>query len=245
MLNAIGFDLWETLITNTHELTLQHKELRLSRMGDLLDVDAARLEEAYREQWQRCHDLYWSADRDISCRRQVEHLLELLAMKLPEEKLEDLERAYAMVAVDHPPEVIAGAPEMLRALKSRGLRIGLISNTGRTPGYALRHVLEQSGLSDYLDAMVFSDEHGACKPDPSIFEVLRGELGASFEEMAFVGDNPYVDVFGAKRVGMRAIHFQPPTRGTAVAPPVEHEEVAPDASVTQLDEIVSIVDAWR
>ena len=79
--------------------------------------------------------------------------------------------------------------------------------------------------------MVFSDEHGACKPRPSIFEELRASLGVEYNEMLFVGDNLYVDVLGAKRCGMRAMHFDPPVRGTAVAPAVEHEEVEADATV--------------
>jgi putative hydrolase of the HAD superfamily len=245
MLRAVGFDLWETLITNTPELSRQQKDLRVARLGRLLGMEGAELEAAYRSQWQRCHELYWSADRDISCRRQIEHLLELLQRQVPEALLAELEEAYATVAVDVPPAVVSGAHELLTALKSRGLRVGLISNTGRTPGYALRRVLEQVRLADSIDTMVFSNEHGLCKPERSIFDEMRRGLGVGFEEMAFVGDNLYVDILGAKRVGMRAVHFQPPRRGTAVAPPVEHEEVLPDAAVERLEDVLPLIDSWR
>jgi len=104
----------------------------------------------------------------------------------------------------------------VRDLRSSGYRLGLISNTGRTPGSALRQILQRLGLSEVLDAMVFSNEHGHCKPVPSIFEELRSALGVEFEEMLFVGDNLYVDVHGAQSAGMRAVHFVPRVRGTAV-----------------------------
>lgn len=247
MLKAVGFDLWETLITDTPDLSREQERLRISRMEEILRARgyaavADRIEQAYRSLWRRCHELYWSADVDIPCRRQIEHLLEELELSpssFDEEVLAALEDAYAHAAVDIPPAVVEGAAEMLAELKSRNLRLGLISNTGRTPGYALRRILEALGLARYLDVMVFSNEHGHCKPQPSIFEELRRGLGVEYSEMAFVGDNLYVDVHGAQRRGMRGIHFDPPVRGTAIAPPFEHGlNIVPDARVTRLAELV-------
>lgn len=250
MIKAAAFDLWETLITDTPLLSRQQERLRLSRMEAILvrlgeGRLAADLERAYRATWHRCQELYWSADRDVPCRRQIEHFLEemgLDAANLPEVTLAALEHAYAEAAVEIPPQTVDGAPDVLRELRAAGLRIGLISNTGRTPGYALRRILESAGLSEWIDAMVFSNEHGACKPEASIFEALRQALGVACDEMVFVGDNPWVDVYGAQRFGMRAVLFEPPVRGTAVAPPVEHGlEIVPDARVTSLREVVDVI----
>ena len=47
-------------------------------------------------------------------------------------------------------------------------------------------------------------------------EEMRQGLGVPFSEMMFVGDNLYVDVLGGQRCGMRAVHFDPPVRGTAM-----------------------------
>jgi putative hydrolase of the HAD superfamily len=253
MLKAVAFDLWETLITDTPELSRRQERLRLSRMEEILarrghtDV-ADRLEHAYRAIWHRCQQLYWSADRDIPCRRQIEHFLEELGLdraSFEETSLAELEHAYANAAVEVLPAAVEGAAETLRMLKARGFGIGLISNTGRTPGYALRGILEALGLSPSIDVMVFSNEHGACKPQPSIFEVLRRGLGVAWGEMLFVGDNLYVDVHGAQRCGMRAIHFEPPVRGTAIAPPVDHGlEIVPDARVSELRAVVALVEQW-
>jgi putative hydrolase of the HAD superfamily len=250
MLKAIAFDLWETLITDTPELSREQERLRLTRMEEILaahgfgDV-ADRIEHAYRALWHRCHDLYWSADVDVPCRRQIEHFLEELQLdprSFGEPVLEALEDAYAGAALEVLPAPVEGAAGLLAALKERGLRIGLISNTGRTPGSVLRAILDALGLAQFIDVMVFSNEHGQCKPQPSIFEELRRGLGVAYEEMVFVGDNLYVDVHGAQRCGMRAIHFDPPTRGTAIAPPVEHGlEIKPDARVVSLGEVLAVL----
>jgi len=252
MLKAVAFDLWETLITDTPEVSRQQERLRIDRMEEILRARgfaaaAEQIERAYRSLWYRCHELYWSSDLDIPCRRQIEHFLEemgLDAHAFDEQTLSRLEHGYANAALEILPLPIRGASDMLQQLKHRGLAIGLISNTGRTPGYVLRQILDRLGLASSIDKMVFSNEHGECKPRTSIFENLRGALGVAYDEMVFVGDNLYVDVFGAQRCGMRAVHFFPGVRGTAVAPPVEHgEEIVPDAVITSLDEVVRVVDS--
>ncbi|HEX9160431.1 MAG TPA: HAD family hydrolase [Thermoanaerobaculia bacterium] len=248
-LKAIGFDLWETLITDTPEASRAQERLRIARMESLLVArgyrhEAHQLERAYRVLWQRCHDLYWSEDRDIPCRRQIEVFLEELGVApadLDPATLEQLEHVYANAAVELLPSVVPGARELLAEVRRRGFGTGLISNTGRTPGYALREILKRLELAPMIDAMVFSNEHGQCKPQPSIFEQLRRHLGVAYDEMLFVGDNLYVDILGAKRCGMKAIHFIPPVRGTAVAPAVEHEEVEPDAVVSDLRDVVEAI----
>ncbi len=251
MIQAIAFDLWETLITDTPELSRQQERLRLTRMEEILRARgygavADRIERAYRALWHRCNDLYWSEDVDVPCRRQIEHFLEELNLEpasFDESVLAELEHAYANAALEVLPAVVEGALQTLAELKARGLGVGLISNTGRTPGYVLRRILDSLGLSESIDVMVFSNEHGHCKPQPSIFEELRRGLGVEYHELVFVGDNLYVDVHGAQRCGMKGVHFVPPVRGTAVAPPVDHGlEIAPDARVTSLAEVVQVVE---
>jgi len=241
MIKAIAFDLWETLITDTPALSKAQERLRLERMAGILAMQPDSIETAYRKIWHRCQELYWSKDEDVPCRRQVEHFLEELNHEADEDTLAALEHAYAMAAVDTPPALVAGADELIPALKEHGYKVGLISNTGRTPGYALREVLDRLGLGPSIDAMVFSNEHGACKPQRSIFEALRSALGVDYEEMMFVGDNLYVDVHGAQRCGMTAVHFVPAQRGTAIAPPVEHGlEIVPDVTIRDLRELYDV-----
>lgn len=244
MIKAIAFDLWETLITNTPEISHAQKRLRLDRMERILGerASAERIAHAHRQLWQRCHELYWSEDKDISCRTQIDHFLEELELSVDDVTAAALEEAYATAAVEVLPSVVRGADVIVSELKRRGYRLGLISNTGRTPGYALRAILERLGFPPF-DAMVFSNEHGECKPQRSIFEALQQSLDVEFDEVLFVGDNLYADVHGAQRCGMHAVHFVPPVRGTAVAPAVDHDlKIAPDATIHDLRELLPIIE---
>ncbi|HEY8130874.1 MAG TPA: HAD family hydrolase [Thermoanaerobaculia bacterium] len=250
MIKAIAFDLWETLITNTPDVSREHHRLRIERMKRILGeggfaATTERIESAYREVWQRCHELYWSADKDISCRTQIDHFLEVMEVKpFDERTIQALEDAYANVAVEVLPLLVPGAAEIVAEVKGRGYSLGLISNTGRTPGYALRTILDRLNLSQFFDAMVFSNEHGECKPQRSIFETLRQSLDVEFEEMLFVGDNLYVDVHGAQQCGMIGVHFLPPTRGDAVAPVPDHDlTIEPHATIHDLRELPQALDA--
>lgn len=250
-IRAVIFDLWETLITNPPEVSRLQENRRLERLERLLRdeghaYEMTQVERAHRAVWRRCQELYWSQDRDVPCSTQIEHFLESLGVGETNPRLmHRLEDAYAMVAVEIPPKPIDGAAETLSTLRDRGYRLGLISNTGRTPGYALREVLVRLGLADALEVMVFSNEHGFCKPETTIFEEVRRPLGVRFDEMVFVGDNIYVDVHGAQRCGMRAVHFHPPQRGTAVAPDVEHDlEISADATIDALPKLVDVIERW-
>jgi putative hydrolase of the HAD superfamily len=249
-LKAVAFDLWETLITQTRERSREQTDLRLANMEAVLarhgwTALADRIEHAHQALWDRCQELYWSADRDVPCRTQVEHFLEFMDVDpqtMGEPLLAELEHAYAHAALEILPDLVDGARETVETLKSQGLRIGLISNTGRTPGSVLRRILDALGLAPSIDTMVFSNEHGECKPQASIFEALRRGLGVAYEETAFVGDNLYVDVHGAQRCGMRGIHFVPPVRGAAIAPPVDHGlTIVPDAEITDLRELLRVL----
>lgn len=247
---AIAFDLWETLITDTPETAGRQERRRIEQMQRILAeagtfLSGAQVEEAYLQLWHRCHELYWSRDRDIEPHQQIVHFLEELQLSLSSftpGTLEALEHAYVNAALEHVPTVIPGSRETLKTLEASGLAIGLISNTGRTPGSVLRKVLEVHGLSESIDVMVFSNEHGECKPRPSIFESLRQSLALRFEEIVFVGDNPYVDVHGAQSCGMFAVHLDRADRGMAVAAPVDHGlDIVPDATITELSQLVPLL----
>jgi HAD superfamily hydrolase (TIGR01509 family) len=109
-------------------------------------------------------------------------------------------------------EPVAGIFDLLAELRERGLRQAIVSNW--PPSLPL--FLKYHGLHDYFDAIVFSAEDGVHKPDPRIFHRALRRLDARPYEAILIGDDPYWDIEGAYRIGMRAIHFDPrrqhPTR---------------------------------
>ena len=87
------------------------------------------------------------------------------------------------------------------ALRARGLRIGLISNTHRSLEAFQSH-FELDGL---VSGAVSSCEHGYNKPHPSIFRAALSLLSVAPEEAVMVGDSYAHDIEGARAVGMKAI----------------------------------------
>src|SRR5262249_24997998 len=93
--------------------------------------------------------------------------------------------------------VLASAQAMLEALRSRGVKTGLVANSWPDPGRVLRRDAEAFGLADKLDMMVFSEEVGQSKPAPEIFLHACRELEVDAAATMFVGDNLVTDVQGA------------------------------------------------
>lgn len=251
---AVAFDLWETLITNPAGHSHRQDARRIRALSDVLTREAVpcdheAVERAYRELWQRCHELYWSRDLDVPTRRHVEHMLEAMSLDpdhFHEDVLRDLESAYAESLLEDPPDLVPHAVETLLRLRRDGRRIGLISNTGRTPGRVLRDVLMRMGVGEHLHAMRFSNEELVCKPQQGIFDALLRDLRTAPSETVFVGDNPDADVHGAKSCGMTAVLFSPANRGTAFAPPIERDAMSkPDGTITTLSELPALLTEWE
>ena len=82
--------------------------------------------------------------------------------------------------------VYPGALEGLRALKAKGVPLGLITN--KAEAFALP-LLELTGLVDYFDVVVSGDSLPRQKPDPMPLVWACGRLGVSPENTLFIGDS--------------------------------------------------------
>ena len=87
----------------------------------------------------------------------------------------------------------------LADLRSRGLRLGLLSNTARD----LDLFVDHHGLE--VDAVLTSRLHGKTKPHQAIFRRMLELLEVAPDEAVMVGDSPEDDIDGALAVGMRAV----------------------------------------
>jgi putative hydrolase of the HAD superfamily len=95
--------------------------------------------------------------------------------------------------------------ETLSRLRTQGYRMSVISNSdGRTA-----EVFHHLGLDDYLERIFDSVLVGIEKPDPAVFEFALGELNLQAADALFIGDVFEVDVRGANRVGLGALHLDP------------------------------------
>lgn len=88
-------------------------------------------------------------------------------------------------------EVFPFVPAILADLYSRGLRLGVISNTGNERGPAINAILASTGLLDRLDPalLVYSADEGVTKASPEIFDRAASRTGQPPERCLFVGEN--------------------------------------------------------
>ena len=93
---------------------------------------------------------------------------------------------------------------LLESLRSRGLKLGIVSNAF-DPGPLLHRDLADTGVAERIDFAVFSSELGIRKPHPAIFEHALKALAVEAGEAIFVGDRLYEDVRGASEAGMKTV----------------------------------------
>jgi putative hydrolase of the HAD superfamily len=93
---------------------------------------------------------------------------------------------------------------LLETLRSRGLKVALVSNAFDPPAL-LHRDLERLGVAERLDAAVFSSEVGKRKPHPAIFEQALDAVAVQPERAVFVGDQLVADVGGAGSLGMTTV----------------------------------------
>lgn len=130
-------------------------------------------------------------------------------------------------------EPVGCLPSLLEGLKG-SFRIGVVTNFTYAP--AMRRILSRIKVLSLLDVVVISQEVGWRKPHPKIFDAALKGLNVQAEEALFVGDDPYDDVTGAGRVGMKTVLVAKPGNVNKVSPNVEAK---PDFS---LDSICSLKD---
>jgi HAD superfamily hydrolase (TIGR01549 family) len=95
-------------------------------------------------------------------------------------------------------ELYEDAPSVLEELRAHGLKLGLVSNTGRDlDEFVAHHRL-------HVDAALGSGAFGRTKPHPTIFRAVLERLGVDPADAAMVGDSPDDDVEGARAAGMGA-----------------------------------------
>ncbi len=126
---------------------------------------------------------------------------------------------------------------LLRELRRRGIKIGVLSNT-MWPREAHERIFMRDEVLDLIDGAVYSSEIPWVKPHPEAFRAAMAAVGVTDPaDCVFVGDRPYDDVYGAKSAGMRAVLVPnsdvPAFSGTQ-----------PDAVISRLAELLGHVDRW-
>jgi putative hydrolase of the HAD superfamily len=208
MIRLITFDFWNTLFVDRDEeiRSEMRKSFALARLRrykrrlrtDELDAAFQTAQEEFEHQWHN-----YTASRMESY---VTTMARELKVEVSPEDHKSMVDFFETVLLQHQPVLVPNAVEAVQNAKAR-MNVGLVCDTGFSPGTTLRKVLENHGIASCFDSFSFSNETGYLKPRIETFGRVLKELNIRPEESVHIGDLEHTDIAGAKRIGMKAIKF--------------------------------------
>lgn len=198
----------------------------------LADADLPPTDEVVAD-YQRINLGYWRAferGETSPARIRVDRWRDLLALHAHDDadpdRLADRYVEYLGTGV----ELVEGAAELLTELAATH-RLAYITNGF---GAVQRPRLAASGLAAHTDVVVISDEVGATKPHPAIFDIAFERMGSpAKDEVLIVGDSLTSDIAGGAAYGIDTCWFNPFGLDRAV-------DVEPTYEIRTLAELVAI-----
>lgn len=196
--------LWDFATNSHHTLARVYDRARLNRFWP--DVDSWR--DAYHVVNHELWELYAHARIDSATLRTTRFARPLTQAGCPADEAEAMARELdplylhllGQCSLTKP-----GAIELLAKMKD-SYNIGILSNGFADTQYAK---LRSSGLGEYIDCVVLSDQIGINKPDVRIFEHALRTAGTTAALSTMVGDNPDTDIAGALNAGWHAVWYNP------------------------------------
>ena len=262
-LKGVLFDLDDTLI-DWSGVEVGWRELEARHLAQVLaflnhkplnsQVNLGRLVDLYS---QRTREAWAQARKDLYAPNMPEILLTTLAEIGVAGA--DLYRREILDAYDW--NVVPGTVvfsdvlPMLKTLRDSGVKLGIVTNASQP--MSLRDAeLAAHGLIEFFpDCRLAAADAGFLKPHPRIFAEALSRMGTAPTETIFVGDNPVADIKGALDAGMRAVlrltgraDFDAAAgrtaRERASAAAYKRDRLDTQRSLSSLDELPAILDAW-
>jgi putative hydrolase of the HAD superfamily len=230
---AVIFD-WGGTLTPWHTIDLREQWLRYAEVYDPDNADelSARIRSA--------EDDAWQAGREHQRSSTLDEIFRSLGVETSADRHQRALAAYHTFWEPHTftdPDV----PHLLAALKDRGIRVGVLSNTLWTREHH-EDVFRRDGIFHLIDGAVYTSEIEWTKPHPNAFRSAMSAIGVEDPaRVVFVGDRPFDDIHGAKEAGMRAVlvpHSAIPDSQKG------HVEGDPDAVIDRLADLLGVVDGW-
>ena len=189
MIKAVIFDMFETLVTLFEGRTYFSENMAKDIGADITE---------FRKAWHKSEH-----DRSIGRMTMKEGIADTLRnLGMYDEKTVDMLFGNRLAALG---DTFAAIPEasveLLKGLKKRGIKVGLITNTFSDE----RDLIRASELFPYFDAAMISYEQGVLKPDPSMYLKIMEEFGVKPEECLYVGDGGSKELYAARDLGMNAV----------------------------------------
>lgn len=189
MIKAVIFDMYETLIT--------HYNCPLY-FGAQMAADAGIPVEKFQPLWRSTE-----AERTVGTMTFEDVVTKILEENncYSEEILKTITDKRTAVKEECFKHLHGEIIPMLKELKERGIKIGLISNCFSEEAVVIR----KSILFPYFDGVCLSYEQGVQKPDKEIYRRCMEQLDVTPEECVYVGDGGSFELETAREFGMTAV----------------------------------------
>lgn len=93
----------------------------------------------------------------------------------------------------------------LPTLKDAGYYMAVLSNRDKP----FHEVMESHNLTAFFEFSLAAGEVNIYKPDPGVFEHALKRANLNVDEVAYVGDNYFADIVGARRAGLTPVLYDP------------------------------------
>ena len=203
-IRAVTYDCWGTLLKDRDWEGAWNK--RLGALSRCINIEEAEADALLREAWAK-HDEAWKQVETFGPGRMAAYCLEARGI-FDDDMIGSLTREFEEASMEVGVEAVEGADTTLAALGNAGIKLGLVCDTGLTPGRVVRQLLEDCNLLEHLEVLCFSDEVGVPKPGNEIFEKALAGLGVRPPDAVHVGDLKRTDIAGAHDIGMHTARFR-------------------------------------
>jgi putative hydrolase of the HAD superfamily len=95
--------------------------------------------------------------------------------------------------------------ETLEYLKSRGIKLGIVTDAPRIKGMKR---LETMNITHFFDIIITFDDTGEKKPSEKPFRLAMKKLNLHPEDILFVGDSMTRDIIPTKKLGMKTLRIK-------------------------------------
>ncbi|HVI69740.1 MAG TPA: HAD-IA family hydrolase [Magnetospirillaceae bacterium] len=207
-IRLVSFDVWSTLVKSNQSYKRMRAHLLASALG-VADVTEVTTKMNLADDMLDDETVMTGAQFGFEAR--VERTAKLLRVPAPTaEGIASLRREMDQAFLDDLPTLTE--PDLLETLEilhGLSLILAVNSNTGFVSGMLMREMLDKLGILAWVQITLFSDEIGAAKPNPKVFERLITESGLDATQILHVGDNIDTDYRGAEAAGLHALHYVP------------------------------------
>lgn len=235
MIKAITFDFWETIIR-----AIDYSDVRINFLTRILEIEGFSknrklIRDAYLSSQKVFYNAWKNEQKYISALERTEFILKTLEINLPSKSKYNIIKHFEEITLLAPPPLMNDSEMILKSLYDHH-RIGLICDSGMSPGKMLRKVLEYHNVLKYFCCTIFSDEMGRNKPNPIVFRQALKKLEVKPSEAMHIGDLLETDIAGANAIGMKTVWFNWKNKSKK-----SKTNVLPDYEIDKLSQLLQIL----